>query len=186
MASPSAPRVRFAPSPTGYLHIGGVRTALFNWLWARKTGGTSSCASRTPTRSAAPTRAAQSSSTPCSWLGLDWDEGPEVGGAVRPVLPDGAARPLPASSPTSSSPRARPTAATAPRRSSTPSARRSRRSDPKAQFRYPGTCRDRTDQPGQAVRRALQARPTAGAVDLQRPGLRRGRRRRTPRSKTSC
>ena len=32
-------RVRFAPSPTGYLHIGGVRTALFNWLWARKTGG---------------------------------------------------------------------------------------------------------------------------------------------------
>src|SRR5882757_169782 len=35
-----APRVRFAPSPTGYLHIGGVRTALFNWLWARKLGGT--------------------------------------------------------------------------------------------------------------------------------------------------
>ena len=34
------PRLRFAPSPTGYLHIGGVRTALFNWLWARKTGGT--------------------------------------------------------------------------------------------------------------------------------------------------
>jgi glutamyl-tRNA synthetase len=38
--SRSAPRVRFAPSPTGYLHIGGVRTALFNWLWAKKTGGT--------------------------------------------------------------------------------------------------------------------------------------------------
>jgi glutamyl-tRNA synthetase len=34
------PRLRFAPSPTGYLHIGGARTALFNWLWARKTGGT--------------------------------------------------------------------------------------------------------------------------------------------------
>ena len=33
------PRLRFAPSPSGYLHIGGVRTALFNWLWARKTGG---------------------------------------------------------------------------------------------------------------------------------------------------
>src|ERR1700731_4761439 len=38
-ASQDAPRLRFAPSPTGYLHIGGVRTALFNWLWARKTGG---------------------------------------------------------------------------------------------------------------------------------------------------
>ncbi|HLL22507.1 MAG TPA: glutamate--tRNA ligase family protein, partial [Kofleriaceae bacterium] len=36
----TTPRVRFAPSPTGYLHIGGARTALFNWLWARKTGGT--------------------------------------------------------------------------------------------------------------------------------------------------
>ena len=34
------PRVRFAPSPTGYLHIGGARTALFNWLWARRMGGT--------------------------------------------------------------------------------------------------------------------------------------------------
>ena len=39
MASSPMTRVRFAPSPTGYLHIGGVRTALFNWLWARKTGG---------------------------------------------------------------------------------------------------------------------------------------------------
>ena len=39
MPSSSAPRVRFAPSPTGYLHIGGVRTALFNWLWAKKKGG---------------------------------------------------------------------------------------------------------------------------------------------------
>jgi len=38
--STGKPRLRFAPSPTGYLHIGGVRTALFNWLWARKTGGT--------------------------------------------------------------------------------------------------------------------------------------------------
>ena len=45
---------RFAPSPTGYLHIGGARTALFNWLYARHTGGRCCCASRTPTASARP------------------------------------------------------------------------------------------------------------------------------------
>jgi len=40
MSSASKPRVRFAPSPTGYLHVGGARTALFNWLYARREGGT--------------------------------------------------------------------------------------------------------------------------------------------------
>ena len=76
-------RTRFAPSPTGYLHIGGVRTALFNWLFARQAGGSSFCGSTTPTKQ----RHVEASR--CSrfcdgfrWLGLDWDEGPEVG-AVR-------------------------------------------------------------------------------------------------------
>ena len=50
------PRVRFAPSPTGYLHVGGARTALFNWLFARRHGGTFCCASRTPTPSDRPGR----------------------------------------------------------------------------------------------------------------------------------
>ena len=59
----SAPRVRFAPSPTGYLHVGGARTALFNWLYARHTGGISCSGSRTPTASAAPRRTPGSSST---------------------------------------------------------------------------------------------------------------------------
>ena len=49
-------RTRFAPSPTGYLHIGGVRTALFNWLFARRHGGQFCCGSTTPTRSATSTR----------------------------------------------------------------------------------------------------------------------------------
>src|SRR5512142_1623642 len=79
------PRVRFAPSPTGYLHIGGARTALFNWLWARKTGGTFilRIEDTDQERSTDASRAAIFESL--KWLGLDWDEGPsgDVGGAEK-------------------------------------------------------------------------------------------------------
>ena len=54
MSEISKPVLRFAPSPTGMLHIGGARTALFNWLYARHTGGTFLCASRIPTANAPP------------------------------------------------------------------------------------------------------------------------------------
>jgi glutamyl-tRNA synthetase len=80
------PRVRFAPSPTGYLHIGGARTALFNWLWARKTGGTFvlRIEDTDPERSTeASTKVIIDS---MRWLGLDWDEGPEVGGPYGPYF----------------------------------------------------------------------------------------------------
>src|SRR5215813_9971235 len=76
------PRLRFPPSPTGYLHIGGARTALFNWLWARKTGGTFvlRIEDTDQERSTDASRAAIFESM--KWLGLDWDEGPSeiVGG----------------------------------------------------------------------------------------------------------
>jgi len=81
-----APRVRFAPSPTGYLHVGGARTALFNWLHARRTGGTFILRIE-------DTDAERSSADMVSgildglrWLGLDWDEGPEVGGPHAPYF----------------------------------------------------------------------------------------------------
>ena len=71
---------RFAPSPTGYLHVGGARTAIFNWLWARHTGGKfvlriedTDIKRNTPT-------ATQQLIDDLRWLGIDWDEGPEVGG----------------------------------------------------------------------------------------------------------
>jgi glutamyl-tRNA synthetase len=71
------PRLRFAPSPTGYLHIGGARTALFNWLWARKTGGTFILRIE-DTDVARSTRASvEAIFTALRWLGLDWDEGPK-------------------------------------------------------------------------------------------------------------
>ncbi len=77
-------RTRFAPSPTGYLHIGGVRTALFNWLLARQSGG--KFVLRIDDTDAA--RNVQQALAPIldgfRWLGLNWDEGPEVGGPYEP------------------------------------------------------------------------------------------------------
>jgi glutamyl-tRNA synthetase len=77
---------RFAPSPTGYLHVGGARTALFNWLWARRSGGTfvlriedTDLKRNTPT-------AAKQVMQDLRWLGIEWDEGPEVGGPNGPYF----------------------------------------------------------------------------------------------------
>ncbi|MHC4157567.1 MAG: glutamate--tRNA ligase [Planctomycetota bacterium] len=77
---------RFAPSPTGYLHVGGARTALFNWLFARRMGGTfilriedTDIKRNTPT-------AMQQVMDDLRWLGIEWDEGPEVGGPNGPYL----------------------------------------------------------------------------------------------------
>ncbi|GAH63771.1 unnamed protein product, partial [marine sediment metagenome] len=77
---------RFAPSPTGYLHIGGARTALFNWLWARHTAGRFLLRIEdTDIKRNAPT-ATQQVINDLRWLGIDWDEGPEVGGPNGPYL----------------------------------------------------------------------------------------------------
>ncbi|MGN6554662.1 MAG: glutamate--tRNA ligase [Verrucomicrobiota bacterium] len=78
------PRVRFAPSPTGFLHIGGARTALFNWLYARHTGGTFVLRIE-DTDTARNTQAAVNVILDdLRWLGLDWDEGPITGEATGP------------------------------------------------------------------------------------------------------
>ena len=86
MISDPSVRVRFAPSPTGYLHVGGARTALFNWLFAKRHGGTmvlriedTDAARNTPEALAAIFDGLR-------WLGIDWQEGPEVGGACGPYF----------------------------------------------------------------------------------------------------
>ena len=79
-------RTRFAPSPTGYMHIGGMRSALFNWLFARQNGGQfilridDTDQARNVEEALAPILNA------FRWLGLDWDEGPEVGGDYGPYF----------------------------------------------------------------------------------------------------
>ncbi len=73
-------RVRFAPSPTGHLHIGGVRTALYNWLWARHTGGVFVQRSDDTDRERSEQHYLDDIVDGLRWLGIDWDEGVEVGG----------------------------------------------------------------------------------------------------------
>ncbi|HET6351164.1 MAG TPA: glutamate--tRNA ligase [Coriobacteriia bacterium] len=79
-------RVRFAPSPTGTLHVGGARTAIYNWAFARKSGGTFILRidDTDPERSTAENTAQILRSL--TWLGIDWDEGPEVGGEYGPYF----------------------------------------------------------------------------------------------------
>ncbi|MHC4120705.1 MAG: glutamate--tRNA ligase [Planctomycetota bacterium] len=77
---------RFAPSPTGYLHVGGARTALFNWLWARRTGGTFILRIEDTDQKRNTPTAAQQVMDDLRWLGIEWDEGPEVGGDNGPYL----------------------------------------------------------------------------------------------------
>ncbi len=77
-------RTRFAPSPTGFLHIGGVRTALFNWLFARKHGGQFILRIDDTDQSRNVEEALQPILHGFRWLGMDWDEGPEVDGPHAP------------------------------------------------------------------------------------------------------
>ena len=77
-------RVRFAPSPTGYLHIGGARTALFNWLFAKKHNGKLVLRIEDTDTERLKEDSVSQILTSLKWLGLNWDEGPEVGGEVGP------------------------------------------------------------------------------------------------------
>jgi glutamyl-tRNA synthetase len=147
MSIMSAARLRFAPSPTGYLHIGGVRTALFNWLWARKTGGKFILRIEDTDQERSTPESKQVIFDSLRWLGIDWDEGPEVGGAFGPyeqmqrlalyrqwsdkLISEGKAY------------RCYCTKEELDKARGELKAR-----DPKAQFKYPGTCRDRKDEPG--------------------------------------
>ncbi len=79
-------RVRFAPSPTGYLHVGGARTALFNFLFARHHGGTFILRIEDTDRSRYQEAALTEIYESLKWLGLTWDEGPGVGGAFGPYI----------------------------------------------------------------------------------------------------
>ncbi len=79
-------RVRFAPSPTGYLHIGGARTALFNWLFAHHHEGTLVLRVEDTDKSRNTEEAAAAIYDGLHWLGLSWDEGPHVGGDFGPYF----------------------------------------------------------------------------------------------------
>src|SRR3984893_10101790 len=80
------PRVRFAPSPTGYLHVGGARTALFNWLFARRQGGIVILRIEDTEGGRSSTDMVEGILEGLRWLGLEWDEGPKIGGPHEPYF----------------------------------------------------------------------------------------------------
>lgn len=84
--SDTKPRVRFAPSPTGHLHIGGARTALFNYLFARHTGGVLVLRVEDTDQERSTSEAVRHIIDGMRWLKLDWDEGPEIGGNHGPYF----------------------------------------------------------------------------------------------------
>ncbi len=154
------PRLRFAPSPTGYLHVGGARTALFNWLWARHTGGTFVLRIEDTDQERSTKQAEEAILESLRWLGLDWDEGPAVGGPHSPyfqmqrleiykhyaekLIRQGKAY-----------------ACTCTREEL--DALRRKAEAEKRQFRYPGTCRDKPYDP--SSRHVVRFRvPEAGAT----------------------
>jgi glutamyl-tRNA synthetase len=166
----SKPRLRFAPSPTGYLHIGGVRTALFNWLWARKTGGTFVLRIEDTDRERSTPENEAVIIRDLAWLGLDWDEGPTgtakgaQGGAFGPyrqmerlelyaehadkLVASGAAY-----------------RCTCTKEELDRQREALKAEDPKATFRYPGTCRDKKLPRDAGAPWVLRLRaPSAGSV----------------------
>jgi len=83
---PKPVRVRFAPSPTGYPHVGNIRTAMFNWLLARHTGGKLILRIEDTDVARKVEGAVEAIMDGLKWLGLDWDEGPDVGGDYGPYF----------------------------------------------------------------------------------------------------
>ena len=83
---PSGVRVRFAPSPSGDLHVGNIRTALYDWAFARRTGGTFVLRIEDTDQTRVTPEYIASALDTLRWLGLQWDEGPEVGGRYGPYL----------------------------------------------------------------------------------------------------
>ena len=82
----SPARVRFAPSPTGHMHLGGLRTALFDWLWAKKTNGKFVLRIEDTDRRRFDPESLESLMKGLRWLGLEWDEGPDIGGPFAPYV----------------------------------------------------------------------------------------------------
>ena len=158
----SLPRLRFAPSPTGYLHIGGVRTALFNWLWARKNEGAFILRIEDTDRERSTDASRQVILDSLGWLGIDWDEGPDKGGPYGPytqterlplykemaerLIRDGKAF-----------------RCVCTKHELDVQREAQKKADPKAQFRYPGTCRDKTAPPTLPFVVRFKT-PTEGAV----------------------
>src|SRR5512137_715483 len=152
------PRVRFAPSPTGYLHIGGARTALFNWLWARRHGGTFILRIEDTDQGRSTKEAEAAIFDGLRWLGLDWDEGPDVGGPHGPYFQMQRLH-LYREYADKLIEKGRAYRCYCTKEELAAAREALKKENPKANFVYPGTCRHRTDRPDKpfVVRFNMQA-----------------------------
>jgi glutamyl-tRNA synthetase len=142
----SAVRVRFAPSPSGYLHIGGARTALFNWLWARSQGGTFVLRVEDTDQERSSIDSVRAVLDALKWLGLDWDEGPEVGGPHESYF-QSERKPLYRTAVERLIAAGKAYRCYCTKQDLDRAREELKQANPKAQFVYPGTCRQRTDEP---------------------------------------
>lgn len=158
------PRLRFAPSPSGYLHIGGARTALFNWLWARKTGGKFILRIEDTDQERSSPESVRAILESMRWLGIDWDEGPEVGGDYGPYY-QSERKALYRSSVEQLIAQKKAYRCYCTKEELDAAREALKAKDPKAQFVYPGTCRDLPDDPARphVVRFAA---PKSGSTDF--------------------
>ena len=159
-------RTRFAPSPTGYLHIGGVRTALFNWLFARQHGGQFILRIDDTDQQRNVEEALQPILDGLRWLGIDWDEGPEVGGPYAPYYQSQRLAPLPGGGRGAAGRRAWPTATTPRPRNSRPSGKRP--SSEKRPFRY--SRRWMAETPADQARFEAEGRQAVVRLKMPREG----------------
>jgi glutamyl-tRNA synthetase len=140
------PRLRFAPSPSGYLHIGGARTALFNWLWARKTGGKFILRIEDTDQERSSPESVRAILESMQWLGIDWDEGPNIGGDFGPYY-QSERKALYRSSVETLIANKKAYRCYCTKEELDAAREALKANDPKAQFVYPGTCRDLPDEP---------------------------------------
>jgi glutamyl-tRNA synthetase len=141
-----ATRVRFAPSPSGYLHLGLARTALFNWLWARRSGGAFVVRVEDTDQERSSPESVAAILDALRWLGLDWDEGPEAGGNLGPYYQSERRSFYQAASERLLAER-KAYRCYCTKEELDQARKELKARDPKAQFVYPGTCRERRDEP---------------------------------------
>jgi len=145
-AGPMTLRMRFAPSPSGYLHIGNVRSTLFTWLWCKSQGGTFVLRVEDTDQERSSIESVRAVLDDLKWLGLQWDEGPEVEGPFAPYFQSERKAIYRAHTERLiSEGKAYRCYCTKEELDAQREALKAR--NPKANFVYPGTCRDRKDQP---------------------------------------
>ncbi len=159
-----APRVRFAPSPSGYLHIGGARTALFNWLWARSQGGKFILRVEDTDQDRSSLDSVSAILDALKWLGLDWDEGPEVGGPYGSYF-QSERKPLYRESTERLIREGKAYRCYCTKEELDRAREELKARNPKAAFVYPGTCRDRQDEPDRPYVVRFKA-PREGSTDF--------------------